>query len=278
MKHRLMMIAIAVAFFVAAAITASAQTVTYLDADYKPATATNYMYKRVIKYKEPILNPNIGTGYYGNITANVQLTGLHVCSLIDYYNTGEPALVVNVVTIDLKCSQWAFDGMAISYFKDGTVKQKAPYRIGKLFGTVITYDQSGNETERQDYENGKLIDADRFVVPADSPLVGTWKFVEYYPSLFGGPSKTVKTAITAVFSSNGILEISVQGGLLNSKEKTNWKYIPKNSNSGILEQYQGDELQYRGNVRWVNNNQFEYTNTFNQNPNMVGTQYLYTKQ
>lgn len=266
-----------------------AQIVTYLDGDYKPAIAENYTYKRVIKYKQPIINPNIGTGYYGGLTANPQPSGLHICSLIDYYKTGQPALVVNVVTLDLKCTQWAFDGMAIYYFKSGEIKRKEPYNAGKLQGTVISYNEDGAEEKREEYEKGKLIEASRFSASADSPLIGTWKYEErsaaiVMPELKVNIQGSVTKLITANFSQNGILEITVQDAFLNGKsfsggtEKTNWKYIPKSNSSGVLEQYQGDEMLYRGNVRWINGNQFEYINTFHQNPNMVGQKLTYTRQ
>src|SRR5690349_16826659 len=92
-----------------------AQSVTYLDADHKPTTAGSYTYKRVIKYKEPVMNLNVGTDYYGNITANPRPTGLHICSITDYYKTGEPALVGNVVAGDVSCSHLGgFDGQVVA--------------------------------------------------------------------------------------------------------------------------------------------------------------------
>lgn len=288
MKRLIIAIPLAAVFFLTA-ISTFAQTVTYLDVDHNVATAESYVYKRVIKYKEPVLNPNIGMGYYGNLTSNVQPTGLHICSLIDYYKSGEPALVVNVLTLDLRCSRWAFDGMAISYFKNGTIKQKAPYKVGKLHGTVIKYDEDGNELKREEYENGKLIEANKFLVSADSPLIGTWRYEErtapfVVPNLNINRPGSLTKLLTAVFSSNGILEITVQEGFvgnqsfLGGKEKTNWKYVARSSSSGVLEQYQGDELLYRGSVKWIDSNQFEYVNTFHQNPNMVGQRYTYTRQ
>lgn len=285
----LVRISLLLAIFSMGATGIVAQTITYLDGDYRPVTSTNYVYKRVIKYKEPVLNPNIGTGYYGNITSNVQPTGLHVCSLIDYYVTGEPAMVANVLTLDLKCAQWAIDGIAISYFKNGNIKQKTPYKAGKLHGTVITYDENGNELRREDYENGTRLDTNKFSVPADTPLVGTWRYEErtapfIVPSMNINRPGSLTKLITAVFYANGILEITVQDGFVGDKsffggkEKTNWKYIPKTATTGVLEQYQGDDLLYRGNVRWLDSNQFQYVNTFHQNPNLVGQTFTYTRQ
>jgi hypothetical protein len=268
----------------------SAQNISYLDADYKPATATSYTYKRIIKYKEPIMNPNIGTGYYGNITVNPQPTGLHLCSLIDYYRTGEPALVANILSGDISCSQLGgIDGLAIYYFNSGSIKRKEPYKAGKLQGTVITYNENGTEQKREDYENGLLIEANRFSVSQDNPLVGIWKYEERSAPIVNRdlniniPGSLIKL-ITAKFFQNGILEITVQGAFINGQsfsggqEKTNWKYISKSVAFGVLEQYQGNEMLYRGNVRWINSNQFEYTNTFHPDANLVGQKYTYTRQ
>jgi hypothetical protein len=80
-----------------------AQTVAYLDENYNPATSSNYTFKRVLKYLKPIINPNYGVGDKGNITVHPAPTGLHVCSLTDYYRTGEPALAANIVVLDPTC-------------------------------------------------------------------------------------------------------------------------------------------------------------------------------
>jgi hypothetical protein len=267
-------------------VRASAQNVTYLDENYKPASAANYTYKRVIKYKEPIFIENTGIGIYGNITVNTQPSGLHVCSLIDYYKTGEPALVVSVKTTDFKCSQWWFDGMATFYFKNGNIKQKAPYKMGKLHGSVISYDESGNEVNREDYENGKLIEKSRFAAPADIPITGTWKYVECYNNdcspkpwdIYRTGSKIVRTS-TFIYSPNGVVESRHERPPLATVViKGNWKYIPNSASSGVLEEYQGEDLIERATVRWLSRNQLEYTITFSQNPDAVGRQTVWTRQ
>ena len=56
--ERLAMTLIFTLLFCVTAIGVFAQSANYLDANYKTATAENYTYKRVFKYKEPILNPN----------------------------------------------------------------------------------------------------------------------------------------------------------------------------------------------------------------------------
>ncbi len=250
---------------------ASAQNITYIGEDLKPATATNYTYKRVIKYVKPSTTPD---GYGGVI-----FFGLHICSLMDYYKTGEPALVLNVVSSQLNCADWSPDGQAVYYYKNGNIKRKEFYKSGKLQGTRIFYNEDGTEQKREDYESGKLIEINKFSVSADNPLIGLWKYQEFSPI-----SGKISKLTTANFSTNGVLEITLQDVFINGKsyqnttEKTNWKYISQSNSSGILEQYQGDDLLFRGNVKWISRNQFEYTNTFHTNPNAVGYKLLYTKQ
>lgn len=259
-----------------------AQNVTYLDADYKPATAANYTYKRVIKYKEPIVNVTLGENYYGNITANSQPSGLHVCTLIDYYKTGEIALVGNRTAGNINCSQLGgFNGQVIAYYKDGTIKRKEPWQYGKLNGVVIYYDVEGNETKRVEYVNGKLIEEGRFSAPSDSPLLGTWKYIEYYDFGVRGidVAPTVKISATVTYYQNGILETDFQNAAaITTKEKRNWKYISKSNSSGVSEEYQGDELMERGTIRWINKNQFEYTVTFHTNTDAIGNKSVWTRQ
>jgi len=60
--------------------------------------------------------------------------------------------------------------------------------------------------------------------------------------------------------------------------KGNWKYTPKNSSSGVLEEYLGEDLVERGAVKFLNGNQLEYTITFSQNSDAVGKQTVWTRQ
>src|SRR6267142_1725857 len=260
----------------AAPVGILAQSVTYLGENYEETSKADYVYKRVIKYREPIINLNPGTTSNGlGITVHPQPSGLHICSLIDYYRTGEPALVVNLITFNVDCTQGSFDGQAISYYRNGNLKQKSFYKIGKLYGLLITYNEDGTEKRRVEYENGNRIEENKFAVPANFFLVGMWKYVEYYErqiftGIFANTPPSVKQTIIATFYQNGILEINVNNSLTSTTEKTNWKFIPKNETTGILEQYLGDDLLYRGDVRRLNGGQFEYINTFHQNANMIG--------
>jgi hypothetical protein len=254
--------------------------VTYLDADHKPTTAGNYTYKRVIKYKEPVMNLNVGTDYYGNITANPRPTGLHICSITDYYKTGEPALVGNVVAGDVSCSQLGgFDGQVVAFYKNGNIKRKEPWKAGKLNGVVISYNEDGTELKREEYENGELVDENKFAVSSNNPLVGTWKFVQYFDRIQGtNLPPRIKLALTITFSQNGVVRIIVQDSLSSRTESRNWKYIPQGDLSGIIEEYLGDEMFERVKVRWIDRDQFEYTVTFHQNANNIGNRFLFTRQ
>jgi hypothetical protein len=285
MKRFSLILCLAVVFFLAP--STFAQTIEYLGSDYSPATASNYTYKRVFRYKEPIINPNLGTGYYGGITSNPQPTGLHICTVTDYYKTGEIALVGKVPSTDLNCSQHGgFDGQLIAYYKDGTIKRKEPWRYGKLNGLVIYYDETGNETARVEYVNGNRLEESKFSAPADSPIIGTWKYVECYNNdcsvkdygVFKSQPTIVRTS-TFTYSQNGIVESRHERQFLQPVViKGNWKYTPKSASSGILEEYQGENLVERDSVRFLNRNQLEYTITFSPNSDAVGRQTVWTRQ
>lgn len=107
-----------------------------------------------------------------------------------------------------------------------------------------------------------------FPVPANSPLLGTWKSVE------SSDRGTVSSTIILVYSQNGVVESTIQ----NTKVMGNWKYTPGNVSSGVLEEYREDDLIESGSVKWRGSNQFEYTVTFSQDPNAVGTRFVFRRQ
>jgi hypothetical protein len=262
-----------------------AQKVTYLDEHRKPATATNYTYKRVITYEKHLIGPTPGPIFMnGEVVIGTAPLGSdsHLCSLTEYYNTGEPAFVAKVEAFgyDKNCNHWKIVDEAIGYYKSGRIQWKAHYALGKLHGVFVLYNEDGTEKKRAIYENGKLIEAHKFSVPSNSPLVGTWKSAEYSKPFFEGPHRKpfVREIRVATFSQNSIVEVIVQDSYSTKQEKTNWKYSPTSNSTGVLEQYQGDYMVYRGTIKWINRNQFEYTNRVHSNTTMVGQRYTYTRQ
>jgi hypothetical protein len=269
-------------------ISVFAQSAIYLDANYRPATAENYTYKRVFKYKEPLMSPNPRTTFHGSTTFDPQPTGSHICTVTDYYKTGELALAGKVLSIDVGCSQQSvFDGKVVAYYKNGNIKREESWKVGKLHGTVITYDENERELKRELYENGNRIEEGKFAAPVDSPIIGTWKYVEYgtrESPRFNGSTIVVektpyeKRTATFIYSQNGVVESIHYNGFSTSTIKGNWKYIPRDTSSGILEEYQGEELIERGIVKWIGRNQIEYTITFSQNSDVIRNKYIWTRQ
>ena len=185
------------------------------------------------------MNPNLGTGFYGGMIANPQPSGLHTCSLTDYYKTGEIALVGKVIALDVGCTQTSgLDGQAVTYYKDGTIKRREPWKSGKLNGTVVYYNEEGEETKRADYINGSPLDNGKFVAQSDSTITGTWGYTKYHRD--DERSGIVTNKATFIYSPNGIVESIHESRTGTSKIKGNWKYIPKTASTGILEEYHGD--------------------------------------
>lgn len=130
-------------------------------------------------------------------------------------------------------------------------------------------------------DESSSVNESKFSAPVNSPLIGSWKYVEYgyYDSpVTGRKSSYVKRTLIVTYYQNGINETKLEAGYQSITVKRNWKYIPKGASSGIAEEYQGDKLTERGDVRWINSNQFEYTVTFHQNPELVGDKLIFTRQ
>lgn len=120
-------------------------------------------------------------------------------------------------------------------------------------------------------------------VPADSPLLGTWKYEEYSEAVkntYFPVGRSLIRSITLIYSQDGVVEsISQERVWEVARGKGNWRYIPKNDSSGVVEEYQGNNLDERGSLKWINKNQFEYTVTFHsKDPKAVGNKFVFTRQ
>lgn len=180
-------------------------------------------------------------------------------------------MIGKITTYDGEKSVWAAE--AISEKSTVTSKNKSD-KVEKQSegdgGAGLTTDLGSILAE--DKEN-------KFSAPADSPLIGTWKYVKYSEGLFVNSPPRVESSITLVYSQNGVVESIFQDSLTTSKGKGNWKYIPKDTSSGLVEEYIGNNVVERANVKWMNSNQFEYTVTFHsQNTNAVGNKFIFTRQ
>ena len=122
----------------------------------------------------------------------------------------------------------------------------------------------------------------RISVPADNPLLGTWKCEEYHEAVkdkYFPIERYLIRSITLIYSQDGVVEsIFVERLWEKGRAKGNWKYTPKNDSSGVVEEYQGDDLGERGSIKWISKNQIEYTVTFNKDENVVGKKFIFTRQ
>jgi hypothetical protein len=148
---------------------------------------------------------------------------------------------------------------------------------------------NATKTKEQDVSVSKvLIEGGEFSAPVDSPITGTWKYVEYgtteLPKIINSTvvmEKTpyVKRTLTFIFSQNGIVEtIQNQSNLITGRGKSNWKYTAKTKTSGSLEVVLGDDVIYKGNVNFLNKNKLEYTITFSKNSGEIGNQYVWMRE
>lgn len=122
---------------------------------------------------------------------------------------------------------------------------------------------------------------DKFTAPADSPIIGTWRYTECYNNDCnnqGNYSKYLTRTSTFIYSPNGVVESIHQNSMGTNTIKGNWKYIPKTAASGILEEYLGEDLVERATVKFLGSNQLEYTITFSPNSDAVGRKTVWTRQ
>jgi hypothetical protein len=253
-------------------MSVAAQTVTYIDENGNPANERNYTYRRVIEYVAPFAGPSPqyeGSGLIApgnNMTVVPSVFG-HLCRLTDYYSNGKRAAVVELFSEQYSCTPSVLQGDATLYYRSGQIKQKARYGDGKLHGCIISYAENGSEQKRELYLYGVLFVQSKFPVPANSPMVGTWKYIKYNPLLLPDLKITESSRVTLYFD-NSIRKLDRYVGAAEVPDGTYvnyWKYTPSSNSSGVMEVYQGDGVIERADVRWVNSKQFEYTITFSQN-------------
>ena len=122
--------------------------------------------------------------------------------------------------------------------------------------------------------------------PADSPMLGKWKYVECVNNDCNVKSiEVVKMAPiilrTSTFNylQNGVVESFHK--LTNIIEpilaKGSWKYTPQNASSGILEEHNGEDLVESGSVKFLNQNKLEYTITFSPNSATIGKKVIWER-
>lgn len=169
---------------------------------------------------------------------------------------------------------WIFlsplDSCHHSYHSRGVAK--------KMLGDEV----GASEDFRRACDVGVKEDCKLFEIPANSPLLGTWTYVEYFdlpsyvPQEAREALKRVKTSMTAVFSKDGTLEITTHS-FMDLAERTSWNYVPQGETAGTLEQYKGSEMLSKSNVKWVNANQLEYTVTYHKDSKLIGTKITWTR-
>jgi hypothetical protein len=123
------------------------------------------------------------------------------------------------------------------------------------------------------------IEGGEFSAPADSPIIGTWKQIEYktieLPKIINGTVVMEKTrqpsgkTMTFIFSQNGVVEIISNQGLLElGKGKFNWIYTSTTKTSGSLKIFLEKNVITEGKVSFLNKNKLE----------LVGTQDIWIKE
>lgn len=278
--QRISIRSLSVAMIAISAITASfAQSVSYVDRDGHPASAKSYAFKRVIKYKEQIYIPHSTTDRYGIQHIDQNPSGLHICSLTDYFPSGEPALVANIFSQQPSCDQWSFKGKVIYYYRSGRIRKTEFYQpAGILEGDAITYAEDGRIVTKEHYEGGQSIDTDKYQVAANHPLAGKWKrrCVDD-DSAF---NTCTQSRLLWTISPNGILYTQSLGEnpAENWEGQTNWKYTSTGPATGVLEEFQGKTLVERGNIRWMSKNEFEDTIAFSPNPDVIGERFRFVRE
>jgi hypothetical protein len=265
---------------IAASFAQIVVSTSYLDRDYHPASERSYTFKRVITYKNQVFVPHATTDYYGTLHIDENPSGLHVCSLADYFASGEPALVANVISLKTSCDQWSFDGKVVYFYRSGRMRKTEFYKYGKLQGDVITYAEDGKVLTKDHYEGGQHIDERKYAVDADQPLVGKWKYVKYKENCSRYDTTCIESTLVWTISANGICDSRLvsQYQYNNWEAQSNWKYTSTGPATGVWEDHQGETLVERGNMRWISRNEIEYTVTFSPDPNGIGRRLRFVRE
>jgi len=270
---------LSIAMIAIAAVTASsAQSVVYLDKDYRTVTERSYAYKRVKQYKEEIIFPEFITDIHGETQINARRSGYYRCSMLDYYPNGQVALVANISVQKTDCTgDFSYDGQVVYYYPSGRMRKKEFYKIGGfLQGDVITYAEDGRVLTKEHFEHGQRIDERKYAVAANQPLIGKWKTGSCQePRLY---NTCVEFTLLWTIDSNGILHTHYQNNTQEWDTQTNWKYTSTSSAIGVLEGFRGETLDWRGDLRWISRNEFEYTTTFDRDPNIIGQRLRFFRQ
>jgi len=260
----------------------NAQRTVLLDADKKTTKSDKYAFRRVIAFSDLPATIKSEVDYYGDIHYGVDILNGYYFSIKDYYRSGEPEFVgtaFSITTDPVTPADYVLTGKALWYFKNGRLKKSGHYNSYGLHGELTYYREDGSILKKELYQNGKRIDGAATVSGEALRLIGQWRHTEYntFKNYFTG-KPDVNYTLTASFSNNTVLRIDAAyalSSILNKTEYTNWKYIPTNATQGILEQYEGNTLKYRGAVRWISPYAFEYVNTYHSDPNKVGIRRCY---
>jgi hypothetical protein len=144
----------------------------------------------------------------------------------------------------------------------------------------LTYKQTKKKEEwivrRQSNQSNEPIDGGKFSAPADSPIIGTWKYMGSSDN-----ENVSRTTLIFIYSANSVVESIHELGTQTIKTKRNWKYTATSPKSGVLEEFSGDDLVERGNVKFRTGNiivSLEYTVTYSKYPYMIGHKSVWIRQ
>lgn len=138
---------------------------------------------------------------------------------------------------------------------------------------------SARNSEQRNY-NSSSSSSNKYSAPIDSPIIGTWKYQDGCTTTgFGTFTATsCDRTSTYIYSQDGnvqsihIVKFSLQS------TTGNWKYTAENELSGILEEFKGDKLVEKGNIKFLGKSQLQYTITFSVSSDIVGKTYIWNKQ
>lgn len=266
MKHfnLLPLITFSVLLFSSSVVFAQERTY-FLNKDRKICGKANAVYSRtkISRY----LHGGISTDYGGT-------PGFTIFEMTErYYPSGVVALTT--YNIEEPGNPWqldCFDGETTWYYSNGNIREKGFYSFGKKKGEFTYYDKTGKLLKTEYYEDDKLIDKDKFKAPGNSPFLGKWQFVrtDFTTYRFSHEFFRDGTSRYQVEFNNPVWGWSPN---YRTPKIFNWKYKSISPNTGMLEQFQGNDLVNRYFIQWNNPNLFtavlEYTTEYVFNKSRV---------
>lgn len=241
----------------------------YVDKNFKKTSKDNAAYYMILESKGNQHTYQATATYNDGMVGTVAKTPVLLWLYKYYYLSGELAVSIEGASLESSPKEIVYDGAANWYYKSGRQKAKAYFKLGKLDGDYIEYDEKGNIIATKSYADGEEYKKDRFASNVYRPLVGIWKMEKENNGvtkkmvvnnfLEDGTMVYFTEDYSLDFNSN---EWKFSPNEYREKNSFSWKYTPEENNKGIIEYYYKNKLIEKDEITFLSNNTLESVTIF----------------